>query len=53
MRLAREVVEGQRPQPLGERRRRAEPAFCGLAEEVSHGQKYALECELSAVEEKP
>ena len=43
MLLTCEVVERQRPETLGERCRRAEPAAGRLAEEVSHGQKYALE----------
>ena len=34
--LADEVVERRRPQPLRERRGRAEPAARGLAEEVTH-----------------
>ncbi len=42
MLLAREVVERQRPKSLCERGGRAEPAVRSLAEEVSHGRKYAL-----------
>jgi hypothetical protein len=40
--LPREVVERERPQPLGQRRGRSEPAVRSLAEEVTHGRKYAL-----------
>ena len=39
MLLAREIVEGQGPDPLGERRGGAQPATRGIAEEVSHGSE--------------